>query len=448
MQKVIILGAGLAGALLAVLLARRGYAPLVIERRADPRSASEQAGRSINLALADRGIVALQAAGVYSRIEPLLIPMCGRQLHELGTKPRFMPYGLRETERIHSVSRGLLNKKLVASAAEHSAVRFLFNQRCVHVDPLAATVTLVDENTGRTLHESGDVIIGCDGAGSRLRQSLLDRGLCEVSEEWLAHGYRELTLPAAADGRHALSPDALHIWPRGGHMLIALPNLDGTFTCTLFLPHEGDSSFAGLGDAATVAAFFRRDFPDVLTLMPSVAEEFLSNPVGHMGTIRCQPWHYRDRALLLGDAAHAIVPFHGQGMNCAFEDCLELDRLMGLHGDDWQQVFSQFEAIRRPSANAIADMALENYVEMRDTVRDPRFALKKALAFELEREFPEHFIPRYSMVMFHPEISYAEAQRRGRIQDELLEQLTHGVEHLGDIDRRRAHEMVRARLAA
>ncbi len=448
MQKIIILGAGLAGALLAVLLARRGFAPLVIEGRPDPRASSARAGRSINLALADRGIVALQAAGVYSRIEPLLIPMRGRQLHELDTKPRFMPYGQREDERIHSVSRGLLNRALVNSAAQHSGVRFAFNQRCVHVDPLNGTVTLVDEISGRTLHESADVIFGCDGAGSRLRQSLQDRGLCEVGEEWLAHGYRELTLPAAADGLHALRADALHIWPRGGYMLIALPNLDGTFTCTLFLPHDGESGFTGLRDAAAVTAFFRRDFPDVLMLMPSLAEEFLSNPVGHMGTIRCQPWHYRDRALLLGDAAHAIVPFHGQGMNCAFEDCLELDRLIELHGNDWLQVFSRFEATRRPSADAIADMALENYVEMRDTVRDPHFALKKALAFELERAFPKQFIPRYSMVMFHPEISYAEAQRRGRIQEELLEQLTHGVERLEDVDRQRAHEMVRSRLAA
>ncbi len=448
MQKVLILGAGLAGALLAVMLARRGYAPLVIERRPDPRSASEQSGRSINLALADRGIVALQAAGVFSRIEPLLIPMRGRQLHELDAESRFMPYGQRDDERIHSVSRGLLNKALVESAAELPGVRFAFNQRCVQVDPVQATVTLVDEISGQTRHESADVLLGCDGAGSLLRKSMQDRGLCGVSEEWLPHGYRELTLPAAADGRHALRADALHIWPRGGYMLIALPNLDGTFTCTLFLPHVGESGFDALHDAATVTAFFEREFPDVLTLMPSLAEEFLRDPVGHMGTIRCHPWRYRDRSLLLGDAAHAIVPFHGQGMNCAFEDCLALDRLIELHGADWQQVFSRFEAIRGPSANAIADMALENYVEMRDTVRDPRFALKKALAFELERAFPELFIPRYSMVMFHPEISYAEAQRRGRIQDELLEQLTLGVDRLDDVDRKRAHEMVRKRLAA
>lgn len=448
MQKVIILGAGLSGALLAVLLARRGYAPLVIERRPDPRASSEQAGRSINLALSDRGIVALQEAGIFSRIEPLLIPMRGRQLHEPDTGERFMPYGQRDEERIHSVSRKLLNRVLVDSAAGNPAVSFLFGQRCVHTDPLDATVTLVDEVSGDTRYESADIIIGCDGAGSRLRQSLVDAGLCEVSEEWLPHGYRELTLPAAGDGRHALRADALHIWPRGGHMLIALPNLDGSFTCTLFLPHQGDPGFERLSDAASVHAFFSQEFPDTLPLIPSLTEEFLANPVGHMGTVRCRPWHFRDRVLLLGDAAHAIVPFHGQGMNCAFEDCRELDRLIGIHGNDWQAVFAEFQAIRLPSANAIADMALENYVEMRDTVRDPRFALKKALAFELERVFPEHFIPRYSMVMFHPEISYAEAQRRGRIQDEVLEHLTRGVERLEQVDRQQAHALVRARLAA
>ncbi|MCC5867942.1 MAG: FAD-dependent monooxygenase [Gammaproteobacteria bacterium] len=448
MQKVIILGAGLAGALLAVLLARRGYAPLVIERRPDPRASSEQAGRSINLALSDRGIVALQEAGVFARIEPLLIPMRGRQLHEADISPRFMSYGQRDEERIHSVSRRLLNRVLVDSAAANPAVKFLFDHRCVHLDPLDASITLVDEASGETRRESADVIIGCDGAGSRLRQCLVDAGLCEVSEEWLPHGYRELTLPAAADGRHALRADALHIWPRGGHMLIALPNLDGTFTCTLFLPHEGDPGFDRLGDADSVHGFFSQEFPDTVPLMPALAEEFLANPVGHMATVRCQPWHFRNRVLLLGDAAHAIVPFHGQGMNCAFEDCRELDSLIGTHGSDWEKVFAEFQTVRLPSANAIADMALENYVEMRDTVRDPRFALKKALAFELERVFPEHFIPRYSMVMFHPEISYAEAQRRGRIQDEVLESLTRGVERLEQVDRQQAHALVRARLAA
>lgn len=440
----LILGGGLAGALLALLLAQRGLQVHVLERRADPRRAAQERGRSINLALAARGIDALEFAGLMPAIQPLLMPMRGRHLHEADGSQHFLSYGQRPEEEIYAISRHALNCALLDAAAAHPGVTLSFGQRCVEIEPAHGTVAFEDMGHGTIRREQADVVLACDGAGSVARRTMVDRGLCEAREEWLPHGYIELTIPADAEGRHRLAADALHIWPRGGYMLIALPNPDGSFTCTLFLPYDADPGFTQLREAAAVETFFRARFPDTLALMPELVPEFLANPVGRLGTVRTRPWHAEGRLLLLGDAAHPIVPFHGQGMNCAFEDCRDLARLIDAHGADWPTLLPAFEALRRPSAEAIADMALENYVEMRDTVRDPRFALKKALAFELERAFPAQFIPRYSMVMFHPEISYAEAQRRGARQDVLLEELTAGCQSLEEIDlaqaRRRAQE--------
>jgi kynurenine 3-monooxygenase len=429
-----VVGAGLAGALLALLLARRGMSVTLYERRADPRQSRPERGRSINLALAARGIRALERAGVMESVRPLLIKMSGRMVHEPSGQTALRSYGQREHEVIWSVGRADLNRVLIEAATSHSGVRVHFNQQCVGADLTAGRLAF------RSLPgcESHDVAlaptIATDGAGSAVRASLAATARITVQEEWLDHDYKELTMPASAAG--ALERNALHIWPRGGFMLIALPNTDGSFTATLFLARMGAKSFAALRTEAEICGFFAREFPDALPLLPNLPAQFAAHPQGQLGTVHASPWHVAGQVLLLGDAAHAIVPFHGQGMNAAFEDCVVLDELLtGARGQspaqpDWQHLFAEFERVRRPDAAAIARMALENYTEMRDTVLDARFVRRQAIAMALERRFPQHFIPRYSMVMFHPEIPYSEALRRGAVQAELLGELDSG----GDVD--------------
>lgn len=444
--EISILGAGLAGSLLALLTARRGLAVDVYEFRADMRKESIPAGRSINLALAARGIAPLRRAGIFDRVEPMLIPMRGRMLHELDGNTVFLPYGQRPEELVYSVTRSGLNA-LLMSAAESAGARFHFGQRCVSCDFESSRLIMRDEKSGAEYRLPLQTVIAADGGGSVVRRALSTQIGYHSTEELLDHGYKELTIPPAADGGHRMEPHALHIWPRGEYMLIALPNPDATFTVTLFLPHTGKPSFASLTDEAALLEFFGDTFPDTLALIPRLTEEFFANPTGELGTVRSAPWHYRDKTLLIGDAAHAVVPFHGQGMNCAFEDCAVLDDLIAAHGEDWERIFANLTEIRKPDADAIADMALENYVEMRDTVRDPRFQLRKELAFELERRLPDRFIPRYSMVMFHDEIRYSEAQRRGRIQLDLLTFLTRDVDRLDQIDLAEAERLAREKLS-
>jgi len=439
-RPVNIVGAGLAGALLAVLLARRGLAVDLYDRRPDPRLAQGERGRSINLALAARGIAALERAGVMERIRPLLIPMRGRMVHSPSGETQLQPYGQRESEVIYSVSRADLNRVLIEEAARHPRVRPQFLQTCLAAQPAAGTLRFRDEDADGKGEYEYDVPIAptfaTDGAGSAVRSSLAHAGLLTVREDRLDHDYKELTIPAARDGHPAMEPHALHIWPRGGFMLIALPNTDGSFTATLFLAHSGPDSFDSLTSPDRVRALFQSQFPDALQLMPNLVEEFSAHPQGLLGTVHTMPWHIEGRVLLLGDAAHAIVPFHGQGMNAAFEDCRVLDDLFDQH-DTWDSLFADFERARLPNTNAIAQMALENYVEMRDTVRDPAYLRRKTLAMELERRFPDQFIPRYSMVMFHPEIPYAEALRRGAVQENIL----------AELDDRRAQEQTDFELA-
>lgn len=417
-----IVGAGLAGGLLAVLLARRGFAVDVYDRRPDPRLAGSERGRSINLALAARGIVALEQAGMMERIRPLLIPMRGRMVHSPSGDAQLQPYGQRPDEVIYSVSRGALNRVLMEEAARHPRVRLRFRHTCLAALPGSDTLQFRDDATGAERTVPIAPTFATDGAGSAVRASLARAGLITVREDRLDHDYKELTIAAAPGARHAMEPHALHIWPRGGYMLIALPNADGSFTATLFLARSGPDGFDSLTSADRVRALFQSQFPDALPLMPDLVEEFTGNPQGFLGTVYARPWHVGAKVLLLGDAAHAIVPFHGQGMNAAFEDCLVLDTLLDGH-DSWEALFSDFERSRLPNTAAIAQMALENYVEMRDSVRDPAYLRRKALAMELERRFPDRFIPRYSMVMFHPEISYAEALRRGEVQGKILAEL-------------------------
>ena len=433
-RAVSIVGAGLAGALLALLLARRGLAVALYERRPDPRQAQPERGRSINLALAARGLRALELAGVMEQVRPLLLPMRGRMVHGLTGAPVLQPYGQRAHEVIYSVGRADLNRVLIAAATRHAAVTVHFNQVCVGADPAADRLQLRDAASGAVRELPLTPLIATDGAGSGVRSSLAKAALVQVHEDWLDHDYKELTLPAVR-AAHALEANALHIWPRGGFMLIALPNTDGSFTATLFLARTGAASFATLSTPAAVAAFFGREFPDAAAHMPDLLEEFARHPQGQLGTVHVTPWRVGGQVLLLGDAAHAIVPFHGQGMNAAFEDCTVLDALLEDGGADWARVFERFETLRRPNTEAIAQMALENYTEMRDSVRDAAFVRRQAIAMALERRFPDRFVPRYSMVMFHPEITYAEALRRGSIQARLLEELDSGGGREPDAER-------------
>jgi kynurenine 3-monooxygenase len=443
---VTILGAGLSGALMSIFLARNARKVVLYERRPDLRKVDMDAGRSINLALAARGIEALKEAGVFEEVEPLLIPMRGRMLHDLEGRESFVPYGQRPHEVIFSVSRPGLNGVLLDHAQRVYGVSPKFLHAARSIDFERDELIMLNEVTGDPQRLRMAPLIAADGAGSIVRRAMTGQLGVRVTEDLLEHGYKELTLPAAPDGSHLVERHALHIWPRGGFMLIALPNLDGSFTVTLFLPLRGTDSFATLDGRDAVDDFFGRHFPDVVPLMPGVAREFLENPIGRMGTVYCDHWAAKDKAVLLGDAAHAMVPFHGQGMNCCFEDCAELNRLLEATGD-WSRAFREFERERKPNTDAIAAMALENYVEMRDTVRDPKFLLRKELAFELERRYPNRFIPRYSMVMFHHEIPYAVAYERGRVQAEILERLTERATTLAEVDMQHADTEIGARLA-
>ena len=442
-QRIAIVGGGPAGSLLAILLARRGLKPFVIERGPRFSYATPRGGRSINLALAARGIAALRRAGIDRDVAKLMTPMRGRMVHDLDGRQRFLSYGQRATEEIYSVSRATLNTLLYELAASQHGVEYHFGEQCVGLD--RDGTPLVEAASGARRRIEADIVLAADGAGSEVRRSLVAAGAIEAREELLDHGYKELTIAAARDGGFALDPNALHIWPRGGFMLIGLPNPDNTFTATLFLPHTGDPSFASV-DAGAVAPFFRREFADAVPLIHDLERDYADHPVGLLGTVHCKPWSHANRVLLVGDAAHAIVPFHGQGMNAAFEDCVALDELLGHqtngHGQDWPAIFAAFEAERAPNARAIAEMALENYREMRDEVRDAKFELRSALSFELERRFPGRFIPRYSMVMFHPEIPYVEAQRRGARQARVLDELAASADTLGGVDFARAAALV------
>lgn len=441
-----IVGAGLAGALLAVLLVRRGFKVALYDRRADPRHAGPQRGRSINLALAARGIRALERAGVMDRVRPLLIPMRGRMIHPPSGQVSLQPYGQRRDEVVYSVGRAALNRLLIDEAAHYESVAMRFEQTCIAALPERDVLRFRNGGAHNVEYEIPlTPTIATDGAGSAIRASLVAAKYATVREEWLDHDYKELTIPAR-DGRHVLDTNSLHIWPRRGFMLIALPNTDATFTATLFLARNGENSFASLRGPAAVEEFFRREFPDAVPLMPDLMKQWSAHPLGQLGTVHLDRWHINGNLLLLGDAAHAIVPFHGQGMNAAFEDCFELDALLDRH-EKWETLCRELAKSRQPNAEAIAAMALENYIEMRDTVLDAGFVRRQSIALELERRFPGRFIPRYSMVMFHPEISYAEAQRRGAVQAEILIELDSKRDPSGEIDSGLAQRLMNARLA-
>jgi kynurenine 3-monooxygenase len=441
-----IVGAGPTGALLAILLARRDEQIELYEARPDPRNLPAGSGRSINLALADRGIHALKEAGVFDGLASALLPMRGRLIHYENRETVFQPYGQRPNEVIYSVSRHRLNQALIEVAARRPGVQLHFQHRLEAADFGANTAQIRDLENDRLLSVPMQPLLATDGAGSAVRREMSAQKLIQAGEIDLEHGYKELSIPAGPQGSFRMANDALHIWPRGNFMLIALPNDDGSFTATLFLPKQGAMSFASLHDAGSVDEFLARNFPDARELMPNALAEFSAHPVGFLGTVAAQPWHAQGQAALIGDAAHAMVPFHGQGMNCCFEDCIEFDACAAQHAS-WETVFAEFGAARKPNTDAIAAMALENYMEMRESVANPKFQLQQALSLELERRFPRRFIPRYSMVMFHHEIAYLTAQQRGAVQSEVLSDLTRGgIDALSAVDFKRAEREINARL--
>jgi kynurenine 3-monooxygenase len=443
-QPITIIGGGPVGALLAHLLAQRGFSIDVFEKRADPRRVGFDAGRSINLALAERGLHALRTAELHAQVMRQAVMMRGRMVHHGTDHPTLHRYGVDDSEVIWSVSRGALNAMLL-DAAEAAGVRFHFGQTLVDADLKQRRITVQDKDGVRRGHDTR-ILLGADGAGSALRAAMNRQSPLGERVEWLGHGYKELEIPpagelarelrAASGGRdqYAIEPNALHIWPHGGYMCIALPNTEGSFTVTLFLPAQGAwPSFDTLPDASSATAFFREKFPDLLPLMPRFAEDYADHPVGSLGTLYLDRWHLDDRALLLGDAAHAIVPFHGQGMNCGFEDAVELAGLMAAHPADSGDVFAEFQRRRKPNADAIAAMALENYIEMRDSVADPRYLAKRELGARLAAAAPDHFMARYRMVTF-TRLPYAYAMERGRVQDQWLEQLLERGKNVDAID--------------
>jgi kynurenine 3-monooxygenase len=440
-----IVGAGPTGTLLAILLQRRGLKVTLYEGRGDPRGNSGESGRSINLALADRGMHALKAAGVSDHLAGALVTMRGRLVHEKNGNQSLQRYGRRPEEVIYSISRHRLNQALLDVAGCLPGVEIRFQHRLEGVDFESATAQIRDVRQGALLNVPMQPLLATDGAGSVMRRRMTALGLIDTREADLEHGYKEFSIPAGPNGAYQMASDALHIWPRGNFMLIALPNADGSFTATLFLPARGTVSFETLTAPREIERFLRSEFSDVYGLMPDCVGDFQKHPTGFLGTVYANRWSAGGTTALIGDAAHAIVPFHGQGMNCCFEDCLEFDAAVA-DGTTWQEVFEAFFAARKPNTDAIAAMALENYLEMRERVADPRFRLQQALSLELERRHPGRFIPRYSMVMFHHEIPYRTAQQRGDVQARLLEQLTEDAAVLGDVDYEQASREINRQL--
>jgi kynurenine 3-monooxygenase len=438
--KITLIGAGLNGPLLAILLMQRGFAVEIYERRPDMRRVRMSAGRSINLALSTRGIHALQQAGLWERMRNIIIPMKGRMMHSVAGALTFQPYGQNEAEVINSISRLELNIALI-NAAEEQGATIHFNRRCTGYDWKTGAIRLRDEETGKETTLEAEVVIGCDGSASSIRAEMLRMNRFNFSQQYLDYGYKELTIPAGPKGEHVLETHALHIWPRGNHMLIALPNIDGTFACILFLPFEGADSFADLTTPAQVDQFFESRFPDAVPLMPQLAENYFANPTGAMVTIKCSPWHVEGKALLLGDAVHAIVPFFGQGLNCGFEDCSCLVELLDRDGADWPRIFAKFENERKVNTDAIADMAIENFTEMRDRVADSRFLFRKKVELALEQRYPQLFVPKYAMVTFH-RIPYSVALARGAVQDRMLAELCESINRVEDLDWDKANRLI------
>ena len=413
------IGAGLTGPLLATYLAQQGYSVEIFERRPDMRKESISAGRSINLALSARGNHALKEVGLYDKIKPNTIPMKGRMIHDLNGNTHLQPYGQKENEVIFSVSRAQLNMDLMTLAEETGKVTIRFNHQLLSADLEQNKLLFQLSNSLEEIELPFNRVIGCDGSASILRKSIVEKANIQYVKKPLGHGYKELTIPPLESGKFRIEPNALHIWPRGNHMLIALPNNDCSFTCTLFFPMTGTKSFETVKTEKDILDLFQSQFHDAIKLIPNLVEDFQKNSTGDLASVYCKPWHLGDKALLIGDAAHAVVPFFGQGMNASFQDCSTLAKLMGQNKNDWKTIFNTFSSVQVENGHAIADMAIENYLEMRDHVNDTEYKKRRNVELKLERMFPGQFIPRYSMVSFH-QIPYAEVYQRGGKQSKII----------------------------
>ena len=429
-ENIVIVGAGLCGSLLALRMAQRGYRVNVYESRPDLRKTDISAGKSINLALSDRGLKALRLAGVEEKARSICIPMRGRLMHDAQSNTFESNYSGRAGEYINSISRGDLNGILLTEAEKHENVNIHFNNRCLDVDIKNKIARFESYQTKEQFTVESDLIFGTDGAGSSLRKSYETAyPEFQVSQDFLTHGYKELEIPAGTHGSHQISKDHLHIWPRGQYMLIALPNMDGSFTVTLFLSYsEGEYNFENLITEEKINAFFKSQFPDALALIPNILEEFENNPTGKLGTVKCAPWSYDQNTLLMGDSAHAVVPFYGQGMNASFEDVVVFDEVLNEFEGEWSKVFLAYEKRRKQDADAIGDLAIDNYYEMRDHVANPIFKEKRKIEMDLEKNFPTEYFSKYSLVTFNENIGYHEAMTKGRAQDKALLALVEGHE--------------------
>jgi kynurenine 3-monooxygenase len=416
--KFVLIGSGLAGGLLAAYLGRRGYEVDLYERRADPREGNIVGGRSINLAISTRGIHALEQIGIAEEALQHAIPMRGRMIHDRSGELHFSPYDVDPKKCINSIERAALNTTVIEAAQRYPNVRVHFNHKCTDVDIESAVAHLESANSVVTAR--GDAVLGVDGAFSAVRKSMQNAIVnFQYDESYLAHGYKELTIPPGPDGSWPMEKNALHIWPRKSFMMIALPNPDGSFTCTLFWEFEGPRSFATTETDDDVRRFFQEEFPDAVPLMPDLLDDFRNNPTGSLVTIRCAPWFYRDKACLVGDAAHAVVPFYGQGMNAAFEDCVVLDECLEEFPENRERAFAEYFRRRKENADALADLAIGNFIEMRDKTASKTFRAKKKLDHALEAALPGIYLPLYTMVTF-TRMPYAKGAKRAQIQDALV----------------------------
>jgi kynurenine 3-monooxygenase len=422
-KNITVVGAGLVGSLVSIYLAKRGHKVQIFERRPDMRKADIIAGRSINLALSDRGWRGLEGVGIADEIKKIAIPMYGRSIHLKDGTSNYQPYG-KDNQAIYSVSRGGINMKLMDLAEQQPNVSIHFEERCDKVDRKTNEVTFHNTNSSKDKTVKSDFIFGSDGAFSAVRtQMQLHSDRFDYQQYYIDCGYKELVIPAGKNGEHLIEKNCLHIWPRGSYMMIALPNMDGSFTCTLFFQMEGQVSFDALKTEAEVLEFFNREFPNAVALMPTLVDDWFANPTSSLVTVKCKPWVFDDRIALIGDAAHAIVPFYGQGMNCGFEDCVVLNELMDKHVDLNAACLHEYEQLRKPDGDAIADLAIANFVEMRDKTADKTFLLQKKIEAHFSSKHPDKWIPLYSMVTYTPSIRYSEALVNGNKQQAIMDKV-------------------------